>query len=73
MNGAKKTHIVYEVNLNLNLAQEYLEMLKNKEPVRHENGLLLLLIKERFFMRWLRNLKFKLPSFVSYKVYNISL
>jgi predicted transcriptional regulator len=30
MNGAKKTHIVYEVNLNFNIAQKYLEMLYEK-------------------------------------------
>ncbi|MDI9395354.1 MAG: winged helix-turn-helix domain-containing protein [Euryarchaeota archaeon] len=38
MNGAKKTHIVYEVNLNFNIAQKYLELLKEKELIRHENG-----------------------------------
>ena len=40
MNGAKKTHIVYEVNLNFNIAQKYLEMLNEKELIRHEKGLI---------------------------------
>ena len=29
MNGAKKTQIVYEVNLNFNIAAKYIEMLKD--------------------------------------------
>jgi predicted transcriptional regulator len=38
MNGAKKTHIVYEANLNFIIVDKYLEMLKDKELVKHENG-----------------------------------
>jgi predicted transcriptional regulator len=41
MNGANKTHIVNEVNVNFNIASKYLEMLKEKELIRHDN---------RFFM-----------------------
>lgn len=65
MNGAKKTHIVYEVNLNFNIAQKYLELLKEKELIRHENGVLSQLIKEKFSRKWLKNLNFNnLPFFI---------
>ena len=39
MNGAKKTQIVYEANLNFNITRKYLEMLNDKELIRHEDGL----------------------------------
>lgn len=61
MSGAKKTYLVYEVNLDFNIAAKYLEILKDKELVRHEDCFFSPLIKERFFMKWLRNLDFKLP------------
>lgn len=39
MKGAKKTNIIYEANLNYNVAQKYLEILERKELIRYENGL----------------------------------
>jgi predicted transcriptional regulator len=57
MNGAKKTHIVYEVNLNYNIAQEYLEMLENKKLVRHENGLFITTDKGKVFHEIAKELK----------------
>ena len=57
MNGAKKTHIVYEVNLNFNITQEYLEMLKNKELIRHENGLFITTDKGKVFHKTAKELK----------------
>jgi hypothetical protein len=39
MNGAKKTHVIYEANLNFNIAAKYLETLKDKELITHENDL----------------------------------
>ena len=57
MNGAKKTHIVNEVNLNFNLAQEYLEMLRNKELVRHENGLFITTDKGKVFHEMAKEIK----------------
>lgn len=48
-NGAKKTHIVYEVNLNFNIAQKYLEILKDKELIKHENGLFITTDKGKVF------------------------
>jgi len=57
MSGAKKTHIVYEVNLNFNIAKEYLEMLKDKELVRHENGLFTTTDKGKVFHEMAKELK----------------
>jgi predicted transcriptional regulator len=57
MNGAKKTHIVYEVNSNFNLAHEYLKMLKNKELVRHENGLFITTDKGKVFHEMAKEFK----------------
>ena len=57
MSGAKKTHIVYEVNLNFNIAKEYLEMLKDKELVRHENGLFITTDKGKVFSEMSKELK----------------
>ncbi|AKB21850.1 winged helix-turn-helix domain-containing protein [Methanosarcina sp. WH1] len=48
-NRAKKTHIIYEVNLNFNIAQKYLEMLKEKELIRNENGLFITNDKGKIF------------------------
>ena len=39
MKGATKTHLIYDTKLNFNIAQKYLEMLREKELIRHENGL----------------------------------
>ncbi|WP_230669774.1 winged helix-turn-helix domain-containing protein [Methanosarcina barkeri] len=57
MNGAKKTHIVYEVNLNFNIAQKYLEMLKEKELIKHENGLFITTDKGKVFQEMAKELK----------------
>lgn len=57
MNGAKKTHIVSEANLNFNIAQKYLEMLKEKELIKHENGLFITTNKGKFFQKMAMELK----------------
>ena len=57
MNGAKKTHIVYEVNLNFNIAQKYLEMLREKELIRQENGLFITTDKGKVFQEMAKELK----------------
>jgi predicted transcriptional regulator len=57
MNGAKKTHIVYEVNLNFNLARKYLEMLKEKELIKYENGLYITTNKGKVFQEMAKELK----------------
>lgn len=57
MNGAKKTHIVSEVNLNFNIAQKYLEMLNEKELIRHEKGLFITTDKGKVFQEMAKELK----------------
>jgi predicted transcriptional regulator len=57
MNGAKKTHIVYAVNLNFNIAQDYLEMLNEKELIRHENGLFTTTNKGKVFQEMAKDIK----------------
>jgi predicted transcriptional regulator len=57
MNGATKTHIICEVNLNFNIAQKYLEMLNEKELIRHENGLFITTNKGKVFQEMAKELK----------------
>ena len=57
MNGARKTHIVYEVNLNFNVAQKYLEMLNEKELIRQEKGLFITADKGKIFHEMAKELK----------------
>jgi predicted transcriptional regulator len=57
VNGAKKTHIVYEVNLNFNIAQKYLKMLNEKELIRHENGLFITTEKGKVYQAMAMELK----------------
>ena len=57
MNGAKKTHIVSEANLNFNIVQKYLEMLNEKELIRHENGLFVTTNKGKIFQKMAMELK----------------
>jgi predicted transcriptional regulator len=57
MNGAKKTHIVYEVNLNFNIAAKYIEMLKDKELIRLENNIFITTDKGKAFHEMAKELK----------------
>jgi predicted transcriptional regulator len=57
MNGAKKTHIVYEVNLNFNIAAKYLETLKDKELITHENDIFITTDKGKVFYAMAKELK----------------
>jgi predicted transcriptional regulator len=57
MNGAKKTSIVYEVNLNFNIANKYLEMLKDKELIKYENGLFTTTDKGKVFHEMAKEIK----------------
>jgi predicted transcriptional regulator len=57
MSGATKTHIISEVNLNFNIAQKYLEMLSDKELIRHENGLFITTNKGKVFQEMAKELK----------------
>jgi predicted transcriptional regulator len=57
INGAKTTHIVYQANLNFNIAYEYLEMLKEKELIRHEKGLFITTEKGKAFQQMANEFK----------------
>jgi predicted transcriptional regulator len=57
MNGAKKTQIVYEANLNFNIAHKYLEILNEKELVRHEDGLFITTSKGKIFQEIAKELR----------------
>lgn len=56
-NGAKKTHIVYEVNLNFNIAKKYLEILNERELIRHENGVFITTDKGKVFQEMAKEIK----------------
>lgn len=57
MNGVKKTHIVYEANLNFNVARQYLEILKEKGLIKQENGLFITTEKGRVFQETAKELR----------------
>jgi predicted transcriptional regulator len=57
MNGATKTRIIYDAKLNFNIAQKYLEMLNEKELIRHENGLFIATNKGKVFQEMSKQFK----------------
>jgi len=57
MNGANKTHIVNEANINFNIASRYLEMLNEKELIKHENGFFITTDKGKIFHGIAKELK----------------
>ncbi len=57
MNGTNITHIVHDANLNFNIARKYLEMLKDKELIRYENGLFITIDKGKIFHEMATELK----------------
>lgn len=57
MNGANKTHIVNEANVNFNIASKYLEMLNKKELIKHENGFFITTDKGKVFHEIAKELK----------------
>ena len=57
MNGARITRIVCEANINSNIAHEYLEMLKDKELIRNENGVFITTNKGKFFIEVAKEFK----------------
>nr|WP_209683037.1 winged helix-turn-helix domain-containing protein [Methanohalophilus levihalophilus] len=48
-NGANKTQIVYNTNLNFSIAKKYLEMLEEKELIRQEGNLYITTEKGKTF------------------------
>jgi predicted transcriptional regulator len=57
MNGATKTHIIYEAKLNFNIAQKYLEILNEKGLIKHENGLFTTTNKGKVFQELAKELR----------------
>jgi len=57
INGARITRIACEANINSNIAHEYLEMLKDKELIRNENGLFITTNKGKFFIKVAKEFK----------------
>ncbi len=57
MNGANITNVVHDANLNFNIARKYLEMLKDKELIRYENGLFITTDKGKIFREMATELK----------------
>jgi predicted transcriptional regulator len=57
MNGAKKTYIVHEANLNFKVIHKYLEMLTENELIKHENGLFITTDKGKIFQEMATELK----------------
>ena len=57
MNGIKKTQLVYEANLNFRICRKYLEMLDEKELIKHENGLFITTEKGKVFQEIAKELK----------------
>ena len=48
-NGANKTQIVYNTNLNFSIAKKYLEMLEENELIRQEGSLFITTEKGKTF------------------------
>ena len=57
MKGSNKSRIVCEANVNFNIATKYLNMLKDKELIRHENGLFITTDKGKVFQEMAKELK----------------
>jgi predicted transcriptional regulator len=56
-NGAKKTHIAYATKLNFKHAENYLEMLIDKELIRYENETFITTNKGKVFQEMAKELK----------------
>jgi len=57
MKGAKKTHIAYATKLNFKHAENYLEMLIDKELIRYENETFITTNKGKVFQEMAKELK----------------
>jgi predicted transcriptional regulator len=57
MKGATKTHLIYETKLNFNIAQKYLQILNEKELIRHEKGLIITTDKGKVFREMAKEFK----------------
>jgi predicted transcriptional regulator len=57
MNGAKQSHIINEAHVNFRIAHKYLEILNEKELIRHENGFFFTTDKGKIFHERAKELK----------------
>lgn len=57
MNGATKTHIIYDTKLNYIVVQKYLEMLIEKELIKQENRRFITTAKGKTFQQMAMELK----------------
>ena len=57
MNGAKKTQIVYQANLNHNLAKKYITLLTEQDLIKQQEGLFLTTEKGRAYQEMAIGLK----------------
>jgi predicted transcriptional regulator len=57
MDGANKTRIVCEVNINFGVAEKYLQMLSEKELIRYEKRLFITTDKGRVFQEMAKEIE----------------
>ncbi|MFP4655092.1 MAG: winged helix-turn-helix domain-containing protein [Methanohalobium sp.] len=58
-NGAKKTEIVYGANLNSNITNKYLDMLKQKDLIKQQDNIFMTTDKGRYYQEIARGLELK--------------
>ena len=57
MNGAKKTQIVYQANLNHNLAKKYIILLTEQNLIKQQEGIFVTTEKGRVYQEMATGLK----------------
>ncbi|MCL7411644.1 MAG: winged helix-turn-helix domain-containing protein [Methanosarcinaceae archaeon] len=57
MNGAKKTQIVYQANLNHNLAKKYIVLLTNQDLIKQQENIFVTTEKGRTYQEMANRLK----------------
>ena len=57
MNGAKKTQIVYQANLNHNLAKKYIALLTEQDLIKQQEGIFVTTEKGRTYQKMAIGLK----------------
>jgi predicted transcriptional regulator len=59
MNGARKTQIVYQANLNHNIAQKYIGLLTDNQLIKKEEDFFITTEKGRSYQEMARELELK--------------
>jgi len=57
INGAKKTQIVYQANLNHNIAKKYIVLLTDNELIKQQEGLFTTTDKGRAYQEMVKELE----------------